>query len=43
MKKQDMHEAERADLLQSIHHIDPQDKLKNHIEITLPLKDCALN
>ena len=34
MKKQDMQKL-KDQLLQSIHHIDPQDKLKNHIEITI--------
>ncbi len=34
MKKQDM-EKLKEDLLRSIHHIDPLDKLKNQIEITI--------
>ena len=34
MKKQDMLKL-KEDLLQSIHHLDPLDKLKNQIEITL--------
>jgi len=34
MKKQDMQKLKDL-IVQSIHHIDPQDKLKNHIEITV--------
>jgi chemotaxis protein MotB len=34
MKKQDMQKLKES-ILKSIHHIDPQDKLKNHIEITI--------
>jgi len=34
MKKQDMQKL-KDQIVQSIHHIDPQDKLKNHIEITV--------
>jgi chemotaxis protein MotB len=34
MKKQDMNKL-KDDLLQSIHHLDPLDKLKNQIEITV--------
>jgi chemotaxis protein MotB len=34
VKKQDLR-ALKEDIIKSIHHIDPQDKLKNHIEITL--------
>ena len=34
VKKQDMR-ALKEDIIKSIHHIDPQDKLKNHIEITI--------
>lgn len=34
IKKEDMSKL-KEDLLQSIHHLDPQDKLKNQIEITV--------
>jgi chemotaxis protein MotB len=34
LKKEDMHKL-KDQLLQSIHHIDPMDKLKNQIEITI--------
>jgi chemotaxis protein MotB len=34
MKKQDMQKL-KEQIIKSIHHIDPQDKLKNHIEITV--------
>ena len=34
VKKQDLR-ALKEDIIKSIHHIDPQDKLKNHIEITM--------
>jgi chemotaxis protein MotB len=34
MKKEDMSKL-KDDLMQSIHHLDPLDKLKNHIEITM--------
>ncbi|MGA7108922.1 MAG: flagellar motor protein MotB [Terracidiphilus sp.] len=34
LKKEDMHKL-KDDLLQSIHHLDPFDKLKNQIEITI--------
>ena len=33
-KKQDLR-ALKEDIIKSIHHMDPQDKLKNHIEITI--------
>ena len=34
VKKQDMQKL-KEEIIKSIHHIDPQDKLKNHIEITI--------
>ena len=34
VKKQDMRTL-KEDIIKSIHHLDPQDKLKNHIEITI--------
>lgn len=34
VKKQDMMKL-KEEIIKSIHHVDPQDKLKNHIEITV--------
>ena len=34
VKKQDLRSL-KEDIIKSIHHMDPQDKLKNHIEITI--------
>src|ERR1700722_7944043 len=41
LKKQDMQKL-KEDLLQSIHHLDPLDKMKNHIEITLTQEGLRL-
>jgi chemotaxis protein MotB len=41
LKKEDM-EKLKEQLLQSIHHLDPLDKLKNHIEITITQEGLRL-